>query len=349
MIDKVLKFFLLISPLCYIFGESLNKFDTKVFHIFCISLFIGSLYDYQKRSMRSININKPVLYFFLICLFSIMTFRFNDIIVATTIEYFLALYCMVMIFKYAKDPKEYYNFIVYACVINMTIFVIQYLGYNPILKNSHKVLYGANLGNIPRLTTYFAIISPILYSNCLVALILAIIIAFLNEPQFASIGIMIMIIFINVDSKLFRCAVIALGVYFLAKYHAKIIYSFKVRGVICKPVIDDFFNRPLIGYGIGVFPYAETTDPLSDKTLNSSVILFGVRGGILMFVWMGYIFKIFYKNFKKTIPHLCVLSIYILSFVEYPIEIKKLWITMISLMAFSMIEIYKNKEIKKNG
>ena len=343
MIDKVLKFFLLVSPLCYIFGESLNKFDTKIFHVFCISLFIGALFDRPKRWLYKFDIKKPVMYFFSICLFSSLIFRFNDIIVATTLEYFLALYAMVMIFKYANDPKEYYKFIIWASLINMLIFVIQYLGYSPVLKGSDKDLFGANLGNLPRLATYLAIIAPILYVECIFGFILALIITLAIEPQFASTGIMLLIVLFMSDIKYLKCMIVAGIVYFATEYHAKILYSFKVRGVICQPVIDDFFNRPLIGYGIGVFPYNDVENTLNDKTLNSSFILFGVRGGILMFVWMGYIFKLFYNNFKKTIPHLCVLSIFILSLVEYPIEIKKLWITMITLFAFSMIEIFKTR------
>ena len=65
--------------------------------------------------------------------------------------------------------------------------------------------------------------------------------------------------------------------------------------------------------------------------------------GILGLVWIGYVIKDFVKRFDLSIESIAVLGFLVISLIEYPIEIPRLWFTIIFILVSWTI---KQTEVK---
>ncbi len=171
MVDKILKLLLLLSPICYTTNISLQVFDLIFFRLGIMLLFCASLFDKPKRD---INLALPIFSILGLCIYNLFIHGFNQIILTYTFNVFLFLLAINIIVNYASNPKEFYKWIKYAAAINIVVFLIQELGYNPIINTSIDT--GGIMGNAPRLAAYLSIFAFILfyYSFCFSVVIILI-------------------------------------------------------------------------------------------------------------------------------------------------------------------------------
>ena len=109
-------------------------------------------------------------------------------------------------------------------------------------------------------------------------------------------------------------------------------------------ILNGFFGAPLRGYGLGIFPWKDV-HPSGDSVMYSSLFEFVMGVGVLGALWLGWTLNKFKQTFLLCTEGLAVLSLIILSTVEYPCEIPRLWITIVAVLAFYVIKLID----KKNG
>ena len=119
--------------------------------------------------------------------------------------------------------------------------------------------------------------------------------------------------------------------------------SVKIRAKYWGITTHIFAQRPLSGIGMSIYPGGqERVTAGHDPMINSSLFYFICDSGWLGIVWLFFMMKSFFKRFViSSHAGLSVLAILLVGIVEYPIEIKRLWFTMISLTAFFTIDTYK--------
>ena len=102
------------------------------------------------------------------------------------------------------------------------------------------------------------------------------------------------------------------------------------------PALQLFFDRPLIGYGLGVklIPNLEV--------LGNSYLQFIMGVGILGAVWFGYVFRLIYKKF---ILNSAIISLALIMLVEYALEIPRLWILVIAIITMFLIKQKGDKNL----
>lgn len=355
MVDIVLKILLLLSPIAYGTNVSLNRFDLIFFYLATLSLITASLFDTPARTFKNIKI--PLGAFLILIFINIWWSSFNQIVLANVLNIMFAAVSLMIIIMYAKEPKRYFKYIVYAGLINVVVFLFQKMGFNPILNGDlYKGEEGGIMGNAPRLVSYLTLAFPFVPIWCKgIFLVVALIV-----KEFTLIGLawLMAIVFCikNIKRKYFNVFLISLIVIALggiAKYFSNIYQSFYLRWTIWKPTIELIFKRPFLGYGFGIYPEVAsqfTKLIFVGQPTNcafSSVLQFTFEIGLLGIVWIGFIIKYYKKYFSFNLmskEEWGMVALLMLSLVEYPFQIPRLWITMIAIVGFFIIKITKEAE-----
>ena len=337
MVDRVLKILLLLSPLAYWVGIELNIVDLVFFRLGAIVLFCASLFDKPKRS---INLSLPIVLIIGLCLFNLFTHQFNQVVFSHTLNIFFALMSLSIIVNYASPLDKFRKWIIGAVVINIVVFVGQKFGFSPIIQNPHGEP-GGILGNAPRFGDYLAITLPIICSLS-IWLIIPLLIISLIIKEYALLGVGIIYLFLKIKNRAFRISLVGVALLGSILLHKQIIFSLvNVRWFVWKPTLEAIFQNPL-GYGLGLFPqlshqFIKTNGYQVDFVSNSYIeFIFGI--GLLGLVLIIWAIRKFIKHFDLSIEALSVLSILLLALLEYPLEIPKLWLTMIAIFGFYIIK-----------
>ncbi len=341
MVDILLKIILLLSPITYTTGISLDKFDLIFFRLAVASLFIASLFDKPKRTFEI----RPLAFLLIIGLINVFWHNFHPIVMTSFVNLFSAGIALYIIVVYCDKPKEIYKYMIYATIVNIVFFILQRIGYNPILKEGLKIgQEGGIMGNAPRLISYLALVLPFTFSLNPIIFVISIIISFLTK-EYSLLGIVLIFLFIsNRDNWPRRILFISIGALAIFLLRAEIISSLKMRLDVWIPVLNSFFNRPLLGYGLGMFP--SISDQIVkiknlyqvDYVFNSYLqFIFGT--GILGLVWLGYLGKkLINKINLNDTESLAIVGLAVLSLIEYPFEIPRLWLTIIAITCFFIIK-----------
>lgn len=330
MVNKVLKFLLLVSPLAYMANISLRSFSIRFFHLGVIALVIAALLDTPVRKLAGKKLIAGLLG---IGLINILLHRMNVVVMGNVLNIFFGIIALVIIICFCKEPRDYYKYIIGAGVISMVVWGFQQIGFNPILNSSPASEMGGLMGNAPRLATYLAAILPFMP----VGLFLLCIGIAVWAKEYTLLIIATVILFLKsktIATKILIGSVAFGGMMFL---HQSIIKSFLSRIEIWKEVLTGFFVQPIAGYGLGVFPYKVEVAPNIDATIFSSLLQFIVCAGLLGAVWLWFVLKAYKKNFTLGANSLAILSLLILSLVEYPFEIPRLWFTELAIIGFFII------------
>ena len=340
MVDKLLKLILLISPIAYTTGISLNLFDIMFFRLGSMMLFCASLFDKPKRN---INLATPIALIMGLCLFNLFTHSFNQIIFSYVVNMFLALLSLSIIVNYASPLKEFSKWIVGAALINIFVLIIQKFGFNPFF--SHNPEEGGLMGNAPRLADYLTIISPILLS-CSLAFIPLLLIMSLLLKEYILLFVVLILVFIKFKNKVIRAIIVGVSLSGVVLLYHQIIFSLlHTRWLVWKPTLEAIFNHPLNGYGLGLFSNLSSQvvgikGYLAENCFNSYIeFVFGA--GLLGLILIGLGIKKYIKHFDLSVESLSVLALLILSLLEYPVEIPKLWFTIIAIIGFFIIKTNK--------
>ena len=318
----------------------MDVFDLVFFRTGIIVLFAASLIDKPKRAMPD-YINKIILGLLGLCVFNLFIHTFAPQVLAMTMNLFLAIVGLYILYTYLDEKANLVKYILWGAAINLIFLVSQRIGFDPIFDqipnvNNKPALNqtGAFFGNNPRIANYFTLVIPFLP---LIWLPIGLILYFLTKQMVIFIPIVI-ILFTRLEtlkSKIGFLAIIALSL-FLFKAH--ILQSLSIRFAYWKPALEAFFDRPLIGYGLGTKIF-----PDLDAYFNSYLsFINGV--GILGLVWLGYVFKNVYKKIGRNKESIALVTLALLMAIEYPIEHTRLWYLIIAIIVMWLIK--KNKEVE---
>jgi len=343
MVDIILKLILLLSPIAYGAKINFDKFDLRFFEIGVMALFVGSLFDTPKREIK--DFKYPI--FWLMGLITINSFwhRFQPLDIRAVESLFFGILAFYIVTRYLKDPQGCFKYIWWALGINIAIMIFQKIGYTPIVRFTTVQGYGAfvgceggMLGNISRFCIYLAIILPFIYLP--VALALAFTFGYCMHYAQISVFIPIaLMLFCRIEKKIYRYVFAVLGICSAVFLHKKIIISILLRwNEVWKITIDRIFERPLLGWGLGNYQLW-----ISKESFNSYLpFIYGL--GLLGAVWAGFSIKLFIKSFNGDKESIAVAGLLLVSLIEYPFEIPRLWFTIIAIFSFFAI-----KAIEKGG
>jgi len=329
MVTKVFKLLLLLSPICFGADINMDMFDYIFFRTGIILLFGASLLDYPKRIIPD-YINKLIVALIGICLMNIFIHTFAPAVLMVTMNIFLAIVGFNIIYRYLDDKANLKKYILWAGLVNLVYFGLQKIGYNPIFEvMPYKGQEGAFLGNQPRLMTYFALITPFLWWP-----LLALSIALGIYTQQIVIFIPVIIyLFMWSGTKLGKTVVVIASLIAMFCLREKIFQALNFRfNMSYKPILPLFFDRPLIGFGLGIRAIPEL------EVIGNSYLQFIIGAGLLGAVWFGYFFKSIYKKIKNNIESIALVSLGAIMLIEYPLELTRLWYLIIAILTMFLIK-----------
>jgi hypothetical protein len=236
---------------------------------------------------------------------------------------FLAVVGLYVVHNYLDVNRKIIPFILIAGAINILFSVSQLLGFNPVF-NQNPDVGGAFLGNRARLANYLTLIIAFFP---LPLVMLSSLLALLTKQAVILIPI-VLTVFIRLRNFKYRVAffIMCLAVMFIIRNH---IYTELVTQrvkIYWIPALEAFFDRPLIGYGLG---YKVIKDV---GAVFNSYLQFIVGVGILGAVWFGYMFKNIFKRIDKSIPSIAFITLALLMLIEYPVEMPRLWFLIIGII-----------------
>lgn len=363
MVNHVLKAILLLSPICFTKGIGLDYFNLLFFHLSILSLFIASLFDNQKRT-GELHFFGAFLSFLIIHLF---WHDFNPTILSEVMNIFFATIGIRIIIVYASISDDLKKYMVTAGLINIFVLSLQYAGYSPIIEVPQNGEPGGIMAAGPRLATYLAITFPFAFGvHWIIGLIYVITGIVLGEISILFVAIMVIVF------KLKRIVgwkyIIFFGTIFLiypafnswlCVFTDHIVQSLNIRWAIWEPTINQILSRPMAGFGIGIF--SQVSDQFikilayHDGTLRhantafSSLLQFifalGIPVSLFFILWF---MKDLINKIKFNEETLAILAIIILSVVEYPFQIPRLWPTMMSIIGFYVITKRRDQNVKRD-
>jgi len=278
---------------------------------------------------------------------------------------------LVIIVQYCKDFKSCYKYIVFAGLINIVVFLFQHLGFSPILKIGDATSMGAIIGNRPRFAMYLCLIIPFFYDRSRWYLIpLLGVTAIIAPNEFNILTALLLFLLMSNANYIWthrsitgRSAVrqvrphrykIVAGigaVTAVAVWHHHALMALQFRGVVWGQALTNFFNAPLYGLGLGVYPLGleQMTTSKVDYAIYSSVLQFIICGGLLAIPLVYEGARRFVRHFSNSVPCKSLAILAVLCLYEYPLEITRLWITIIAIIGFFIIQTIKNPVIRQRG
>lgn len=354
MVDLVLKILVFSASLVYVPNVPIMRLDLIFFALGMIALFIASLFDKKVRN------GDFTLIAFLVAMGagSLFFSGFNPVSMSSFINLFLAVVGFVTVFSYAKDIESIKKIIVYSAFINIFFMILQKFGWNLIFNEG--IVHGEEgglMGNASRLSTYLAIALPFMVEAHPASLLLLFLIGAVEKE----IGLLVVIavyvcvkvyrrhFFFNVNNKVsFIYAFVILGGIFFFFRDVIIHVSLANRLSIWKPTIEQIFERPWCGFGLGNLPvitseYHHVVNQKPDFIFSSYLqLIFGV--GLVGAVWIVLVLKELRKRFDYSPWGFSALSIAILSFPKYPFEIHRCWTVIVTVLACFLIKTHKETQ-----
>lgn len=335
MIDKLVKFLLLISPIAYGVNINLNKFSMRFFQIGVMALFAISLLDEPKRSIKFLA--KPIILLIGILILNSFWHFFQPLDTRNIEDLFFGILAITIIVKYLTDVKSCYKYIYWALGINFVVMLLQKIGYAPAVGfscfGSYVRCEGGFFGFSGELAMYATIVGA--FIPILAFIPIAIWGLLCHETTILiPIGILA---FNKIKNKYLAGGIIASSMLILYKsIWASILFRWEHSW---KWAIDMICKQPLLGYGLGAYTL------LTGRESFCSYVPFIFGLGALGAFWLGYIIKLNWKNFDKNKESMAVISLLLLCLVEYPFEVARLWFTIIFVISIWLIkqEVVKNE------
>lgn len=337
MVTRIFQLLLLISPIAVCADINPDIFDIIFFRTGVMVLFISSLLDKPKRQIPD-YLRNLILGLFGLCLFNMYNHPFAQSVLANTLNTFIAIIGFCIVYVYYDDTKNLKKFILWAAFINLILFSMQMLGFDPVYdKSDFGMLEGGFLGNSARLANYITLIIAFLP----IYLLPACIIFGLIIKQYVVFIPVIVILFNRgktLKSKILITIVVFSASVFLGDHIGG---SLKVRiNEAWFPVLKAFFDRPFVGCGLGINPVPGS----GLGVILNSYIQFIVGFGILGAVWFGYLFRTIYQRIELedlTTPFVVLL---LLMLIEYPVEMMRCWFLIIAILVMQLLKI---REVEK--
>lgn len=330
MVTKVFQLLLLLSPICFGANINVDMFDMIFFRTGIIALFMASLIDKPKREMPQ-SISYLILSLLGLCLVNLFIHTFSPTVLMNFQNLFLATVGFYIVYCYLDTERNIKKFILIAGLINLVFFISQRLGFDPIFDKKVWQEDGGFLGNKQRMMTYFALITPFLNLWLLIG---AVVLGLYTKQYVIFIPVFI-VLFMRTKNRREKIGLGIIGLLSIIALRNHIWYSLTYRfNTAWKPTLDLFFDRPLIGYGLGERPIKDL------EVLGNSYLQFIMGVGILGAVWFGWVFK---KLWKAIISDVSIISLALIMVIEYPIEILRLWYLVIAIIVMFLIKTERGK------
>lgn len=332
MVTRVFHLLLFLSPIIVCADVNMDMADIIFFRTGVMVLFITSFLDKPKRQVPY-YLRNIIVGLFGLCLFNMLNHSFAPIVMANTMNIFLSILGFSIVYLYYDKSKDIKKYILGAALINLIFFIGQKIGFDPVFdKYPGGNLVGAFFGNHARLTNYFTLVTPFLP-----VLLLPLAILFgLYVKQYVIFLPVFLILLLKSKSLLVKIGLIAVGILVLFLFKESIINSLNIRiNGAWLPVLKEFFDRPLIGCGIGInpVPYSKL-----GVILNSYLQLI-TGAGILALVWFGYIAKIIYEKIGLKGLTFPFLTLILMMMIEYPTEMIRLWFLVIAILIMQLLKV----------
>jgi hypothetical protein len=243
---------------------------------------------------------------------------------------FLAIVALYIVYAYADIDRKTVACITAAAWINIAYWLCQKSGFNPVYDvMPYKGQEGGFIGNQPRLVTYLALVVPFMP----VVGIIAGLAMGLWTGQYIIFLPVALALFFRIkgrDKKMLFAAACLIALFFMAGHIYKALaFRFSMS---YSPVLSAFFDRPLVGFGLGARIIPEL------EVIGSSYLQFIAGVGILGVVWFWYIFKSLRNRIEFGIGSLPLITLALVMLVEYPIEIPRFWFLIIAVIAMHTIK-----------
>jgi len=312
----------------------MDSFDLIFFRTGIIVLFAASLLDTPKRVMPQ-YVNKIMVGLLGLCVFNIFIHTFAPLVLANTLNLLLAIIGLHTAYTYIEDKHDLVKYILIAGAINLIFCISQRLGFDPVFEEIPNMngkpdvsLAGGFLGNNPRLANYFALLIPFLP---VFLLPLGLVALFLTKQLVILIPLVILLFF-KLRNYKSRIGLLGILGFFVILLRGHILQSLHTRFAVWVVAIKSFFDRPLLGFGLG-----ERIIPNIDA-LFSSYLSFIVGVGILGLVWYGYLFYNLKDKLKNNRESIALLTLILSMAIEYQIEIIRLWYLIIAIIIMFLIK-----------
>jgi hypothetical protein len=346
MFDKILSLILFISPLFYVNGISIDLADLKAFPIYFSFLLAASVIDSPKRNIQW----KYFSFFILACFTNLFLSSFNVYVLSAYVNLMLALGFIALVATHCDNFKMCLKWIFYAGIANCIVFFLQWLGFSPIIQNPQGE-WGGIIGNAPRFGIYLSLLLPLAFFNKRYWEFAIFVLAGVLAKEFFVILIALFCLFI-VAKKQWKYGLAGFILLVLILARQELLSSLSIRWVVWKPTIEAIFSNPIRGFGLGTFSFfsdqfIKPTLPHylelnhAENTYSSMLqFIFGMGlGGIIL---IYYSIQYFIKTFKPNSIYYTIFALILLSTVEYPFEIIKLWPLICFIL--SMFIILQNTE-----
>ena len=338
MVDIVTKILLLLTPIAYAHGGmNLHKLSLRFFQIGIIALFGATLFDKPKRDAGELAL--PVSILLGLAIWNSCIHDFQPLDINAVCDLFYGVLGLTILVKYLGKPKECYKYIYWAVGINIAVMLFQKIGYTPITHFAHYGSYtkceGGIFGNISQLGMYIALALPFIWIAskwAFIALCAGIALCGKSGEFTVLIPAGLMLFFRT--PKRIRYWVATLFLWVLIPFHKILWGSLLFRwNNVWRETIDMIFEKPITGWGLGVY-YLTTA---KEGFCSYLPFLFGVGlvGGL---AWLIYVTRWYVKRFDNSVESISLLTFLLLCLIEYPIDIPRLWFTIISVMAFFIIK-----------
>lgn len=343
MVSFMIKALILLTTIGYLPGHSLNNFDVKMFHIGAIVLGMCALIEPMKREPPQIL----VLPLGALMMLNVLFHNLNGNVVYWCLNASIFIFVICVVVMYADPPGEYFKWFALAGVINISVTLMQRAGFNVILDTTSETHPGGLMGNAPRLSTYLAIILPIMWNVSIPMFLACVGVSLAGDPQCAIIGVAAMVVFFQVRNIYFRGLLVASAVAGAVFFREHIMESFQIRFKTWSDCLKLFFKSPVKGFGLGIIPGRERVVG-HDYAIHSSLLQFVFGAGVFGIMYIVGLINGLKARIGRDPLSLSVLAIAFLSTIEYPFEISRLWMTIAVIIGLFIVETTKenpNNEI----
>jgi hypothetical protein len=311
----------------------MEVFDMIFFRIASVVLLMAYLVD--KTAVKEISLSTKYLIASLlgIGVLNVFVNTFHPVTMSSLFNLQLACLDLFLIITKCRNHKSTFKWIVYAGLVNVIIFLSQQMGNNFIFTiGVNEGGSGGLLGNKARIATYLALIVPFAMQISWISVLLFLGVSLWFPMQFPIVLCLLVSMFLLTNDKRTKIFLVCLVSLFSVIFFKHILGSLKVRwDGNMKFVLDKLFNRPLLGYGMGVNPIKDNAE-----VIVNSFLQFIVQVGFIGLAWIIYAMKKI--RVTRDIETVALYSMFALMMIEYPLAIQKLWVTMIAIVAFAIIK-----------
>src|SRR3990167_2431917 len=326
MVSRIFQLLVLFSPISVGTNIGMDMFDIQFFRTGIIALFAGALLDKPKRDMPK-ELREIIFALLGVVLINLFIHTFAPVVLHTSMNLFLAIVGFCVVYIHWDERLSLKAPIFIAVGINLAFFLGQKMGFDPVWDIlPYKGQEGAFLGNQPRLMTYFSLVTSLLP---LYLLPISVALGIFTKQNIIFIPVIITLILRVKSTKakiVIGCCFIIAVLFLYKSVIASLLFRFNLAWM---PALKLFFDRPLLGYGLGAAPVDGV------EVLGNSYLQLAMGMGLLGLAWYGYLFKTFYKYILTSSA---LLSLALIMTIEYPVEIMRLGYLVIAILISGLIK-----------